>query len=156
MKVKLKISKRIHVLPEESQMNWKFEQRPGGWILAKSSSGERRKFMLQTHNDGLNVSLRGILWSGQYLKKTRDRGGSDTYQKSDLIAQFPGKVRKILIAKGQGVMEGDPLILIEAMKMEFTIRSPYSGAIREVLVQEGQQVSPGDLFVDLEKIESEI
>ena len=155
MNAKIKVSKKVFSLPEETLGKWKFEQRPGGWVIAKSSSGEKCRFMIQTHQHTVHVSLRGYLWSGEYLNEARSKREGQPNQKSDLVVQFPGKVRKILVSKGQQVIEGDPLVLVEAMKMEFTIRAPYSGSVREVLVQEGQQLSPGDIYVDLEMIESE-
>ena len=73
-------------------------------------------------------------------------GGSD----ADLVAQFPGKVRKILVKADQAVAEGDPLVLVEAMKMEFAVKAPFAGKVTKLLVKEGQQLSPGDRLLDME------
>jgi biotin carboxyl carrier protein len=67
-----------------------------------------------------------------------------------LVAQFPGKVRKIMVQPGQEVQEGDALVMVEAMKMEFGVKAPRAGKIKTILVREGQQLSPGDRFVELE------
>jgi biotin carboxyl carrier protein len=48
------------------------------------------------------------------------------------------------------VSKGDPLLMVEAMKMEFVIRAPFAGIVKVIRVQEGAQVSPGDCFLELE------
>jgi biotin carboxyl carrier protein len=54
---------------------------------------------------------------------------------SDFTAQFPGKVRKILAKEGQVVDADMPLLMIEAMKMEFPIKSSEPGIVQKILVQ---------------------
>ena len=68
---------------------------------------------------------------------------------SALVAQFPGKVRKILVAVGAQVNAGDKLILVEAMKMEFAVVAPFSGTVSTIKVTEGQSFSPGARFADV-------
>ena len=153
MSENLKISRKTFTLPQTASHRWKFEQRPGGWIIAEAENGVRRRILLSENRGRVGISLRGYLCSGEWVHSHRTVKGSPT--DGDLIAQFPGKVRKILIEKGATVLEGDSLVLVEAMKMEFSIRAPYSGKVKEVLVKEGQQISPGDLFVELEAVESD-
>ena len=43
------------------------------------------------------------------------------------------------------------MLLLEAMKMEFSVKAPFKGTIERILVKEGQQLSPGDRFLDLKK-----
>lgn len=99
----------------------------------------------------LTVSFRGWHWHGEVSEERRSAGASTGPGggDSDLIAQFPGKVRKILVQAGARVNEGDPLVLLEAMKMEFSIRAPFAGTVAKLLVQEGQQISPGTRLLDL-------
>ena len=58
------------------------------------------------------------------------RGGAGGEEHADLVAQFPGKVRKVLVAEGAQVAEGEPLVLVEAMKMEFAVKAPRAAAWR--------------------------
>jgi biotin carboxyl carrier protein len=53
---------------------------------------------------------------------------------------MPGKVVKILVAPGQAVEENQPLIIVEAMKMENELRSPKAGKVGNILVTAGQAV----------------
>jgi acetyl-CoA carboxylase biotin carboxylase subunit len=59
---------------------------------------------------------------------------------------MPGQVLKILIEVGQKVSAGDPLIVLEAMKMEHTMRAAVDGVVEEVLVRQGEVIAPGQLL----------
>ncbi len=146
----IKISGKKIKLSSESKPKWMLTRRPGGWIIAVSESGVRRRLMFQESRSRWSASLQGVLWTGEWLSIDRELGEQDN--SGDLVAQFPGKVRKILIESGNHVLKGDSLLLIEAMKMEFTIRAPFSGRVTRILVQEGQQLSSGDEFLDLEAV----
>ena len=73
-------------------------------------------------------------------------GGGNT-----ISAPMPGLVKKLSANAGAEVSEGDPLIVLEAMKMEHTLTSPRDGIIAEVNVAEGEQVEDGDLLIALEE-----
>ena len=60
-----------------------------------------------------------------------------------LTAPMPGKVVAVLASAGQKVKQGDPLVIMEAMKMEHTIAAPSDGLVEEMLYQVGDQVSDG-------------
>jgi 3-methylcrotonyl-CoA carboxylase alpha subunit len=60
-----------------------------------------------------------------------------------LTAPMPGKVVAVLASQGQEVKKGEPLVIMEAMKMEHTISAPSDGVVEEVLYQVGDQVADG-------------
>ncbi|MDX2040449.1 MAG: acetyl-CoA carboxylase biotin carboxylase subunit [Acidobacteriota bacterium] len=62
---------------------------------------------------------------------------------------MPGVVLKILVSEGQQVSAGDALLILEAMKMEQTIRAAADGVVESIKVQTGQVVSPGDVLVQV-------
>jgi 3-methylcrotonyl-CoA carboxylase alpha subunit len=65
-----------------------------------------------------------------------------------LTAPMPGTVVRVLVEVGQSVEAGTPLMLLEAMKMEHTIKAPAAGVISAVNFAAGDQVSEGvDLLV---------
>jgi biotin carboxyl carrier protein len=70
---------------------------------------------------------------------------------NSLESPMPGKVLKVLVASGDSVEEEQPLVIIEAMKMEFTVRAPHSGTVAAVKYKEGDQVAVGDILVELNK-----
>jgi len=130
---------------------WKFTVRPGGWILAEGSSGERRRFAYIEGKGRASVAIGGQLYFGEWIQERKGHGAQAAGGDSDLTAQFPGKVRKVLVETGAKVEAGTPLILIEAMKMEFTVKAPFAGIVKRALVTEGQQLSPGDRFFEFEE-----
>ena len=144
-----KVGSKKKELPEDFGKDWSLERRPGGWVVAvHSKTGERRRLMVSQVRTGCGIAAGGKLYQGTLEKVSR--GGSSTAgNDADLISQFPGKVRKVLAQAGVQVEEGTPLLLVEAMKMEFTIRAPYAGLLKVVHVKDGQQISPGTRFVDL-------
>jgi biotin carboxyl carrier protein len=145
----LKISGKTVELKESSRQ-WKSEPRPGGWIILTSSQGDRKRISAVKIKNRLSAQFAqgGNTFFAEI--QTSERGSQSVkLGDQDLIAQFPGKVRKVLVQPGQSVKEGDPLLLIEAMKMEFSIKAPTDGKISKILVKEGQQLSPGDRFLDM-------
>jgi len=66
--------------------------------------------------------------------------------KGGLIAPMPGKVVKVLVAIDQEVVAGTPLVVLEAMKMEHTVRATESGTVRELHVTVGDQVDADHLI----------
>jgi biotin carboxyl carrier protein len=66
---------------------------------------------------------------------------------------MPGQVLRILVREGQQVNAGDSLVVLEAMKMEQTIRTTINGVVIAVLVEPGQVVAPGQMLVQIGALE---
>jgi biotin carboxyl carrier protein len=66
-------------------------------------------------------------------------------------APMPGVVLRVLAAEGERVQARQPLVLLEAMKMETPLVSPYEARIRRVHVAEGDRVEGGTVLVELEE-----
>jgi biotin carboxyl carrier protein len=63
---------------------------------------------------------------------------------------MPGVVVRVLAGEGDQVESRQPLVVLEAMKMETPIVSPYAAVVKRVHVAEGDRVSGGMLLVELE------
>jgi biotin carboxyl carrier protein len=68
-----------------------------------------------------------------------------------LKSPLAGRVIKVLVGPAQRVSEGEPLMLIESMKMENEIRSPRPGIIKTILTAEGNVVQPNHILIEFEK-----
>ena len=66
-----------------------------------------------------------------------------------LSAPMPGVVVRVLVVPGEQVAAGQPLLVLEAMKMEHTITSPHEGEVSAVNVKEGDQVERGMPLVEV-------
>ena len=154
MSERWRISGKKVELPLSGVQGWKWTVRPGGWILGEGPDGTRKRLAVVEFRTGLGANLSGVLYQGEVQKPTRSAGGAAGAGDGDLTAQFPGKVRKVLVSAGAKVAEGESLILVEAMKMEFAVKAPSHGIVKAVLVKEGQQLSPGDRFFEFEASEA--
>ncbi len=63
---------------------------------------------------------------------------------------MPGRVVKLLVAKGDAVKQGDPVLIIEAMKMENRLPAPVAGTVAALYVKEGDDVKPDETLLQLE------
>ena len=64
---------------------------------------------------------------------------------------MPGTVIRVLVREGDHVQPRQPLVVLEAMKMETPLVSPYEAVVRAVHVSEGDRVAGGALLVELEE-----
>jgi acetyl/propionyl-CoA carboxylase alpha subunit len=67
-----------------------------------------------------------------------------------IVAPMPGTVVKVLVDAGGDVAAGDTLLVLEAMKMETPLTSPFAATVRVVNVKEGDRVAAGTLLVELD------
>lgn len=68
-----------------------------------------------------------------------------------ITSLMPGKITKVFVKTGQSVSAGEPLIVMEAMKMEYTLKSDVETIVEKVLVEVNQQVALGQLLVQLKE-----
>ena len=64
-----------------------------------------------------------------------------------VAAAMPGRVLRVLVAAGDAVTAGQPLVVLEAMKMENEVKSPQDGVISGIAVAAGQPVNAGEVLV---------
>jgi 3-methylcrotonyl-CoA carboxylase alpha subunit len=69
--------------------------------------------------------------------------GDDEDEGGSLAAPMPGKVIALLVEPGAKVRRGQPLLVMEAMKMEHTIAAPGDGVVERLLYRVGDQVAEG-------------
>ncbi|MGB6564467.1 MAG: acetyl-CoA carboxylase biotin carboxyl carrier protein subunit, partial [Candidatus Binataceae bacterium] len=70
----------------------------------------------------------------------------------EVDAPMPGKVLKVLVAEGQPVEHGDPLIVLEAMKMETTLYAESPAIVAKICVVAGQMVDHGARLIELSPV----
>ena len=76
---------------------------------------------------------------------------SDYHSEQRILAPIPGLVTKVYVKKGEVVRPGDPLLVIEAMKMRNLIRSGHDLVVASVHVTRDQAVKAGDLLLEFKK-----
>ncbi len=101
-------------------------------------------------NGHLTVSVRGA--SVPVVLNGRLRRGSDAEPKAargsdHVVAPMPGKVVRVLAKAGDRVVARQPLVVVEAMKMENELRAGRAGTVADVRAREGQSVDAGALLI---------
>lgn len=104
-------------------------------------------------NGVLWTHLNGETWTTETSsRRTRGgRGGAGAAANpNEIAAPMPGKIIKISAAKGAKVASGDVVIVMEAMKMEYTLKAQAAATVADVMVQPGEQVALGQVLAKLE------
>jgi biotin carboxyl carrier protein len=97
----------------------------------------------------------GVMYSQNLidLEESAGRRNSSSKISADKItAAMPGKVTKIFVSEGQNINRGDVLIIMEAMKMEYSLKSDMNGVVKNLAVKLNDQVSLGQVLIKLEEI----
>jgi acetyl-CoA carboxylase biotin carboxyl carrier protein len=68
----------------------------------------------------------------------------------EVRAEMVANVWRLLVGAGDAVAAGQPLAILESMKMEIPVAAPVAGTVREVRVEEGGVVQEGDVIAVLE------
>ena len=71
----------------------------------------------------------------------------------DVSAPMPGRVMQVLAGNGQRVAAGEPLVILESMKMELIIDAPGDAVVSRIAVGEGDLVDRGTRLVELEAVD---
>jgi biotin carboxyl carrier protein len=105
-------------------------------------------------NQKFSVVVNGNLFEIEILTALQERAKklleerSSSNHKTEIKAPMPGMILKVKKQTGETVESGEPVIILEAMKMENELRAPVSGILKELFVEEGNPVEKGiKLFV---------
>ncbi len=116
----------------------------GGHLWFVENGGHRRQVRIATSG-----ARSWVASEGQVLALVEEPRFPDLAARGivgGLIAPMPGKVVKILVTTGQEVVAGAALVVLEAMKMEHTVRASEAGTVRAIHVATGEQVDADRLL----------
>ncbi|HVA10210.1 MAG TPA: biotin carboxylase N-terminal domain-containing protein [Acidimicrobiales bacterium] len=117
----------------------------GTVVLDCQGTRRRYRVRLSTHEADVN----GPEGQTTFALRAEDDPDEQLGTAGECRAPLPGTITKVLVAVGGTVTEGDGLVVLEAMKMEHTLRADGAGTVEKVLCAAGQQVDVGDLLVAL-------
>ncbi len=108
---------------------------------------------------GTVLRHRGVLWAHvagetfvyEPLQKGRRSKTSTAQNDGEIKAPMPGKIVKVCVEKAQEVKSGDLLVVMEAMKMEYSLTAPHDGLITEVVCRPLDQVQLGQKLAHVKK-----
>jgi acyl-CoA carboxylase subunit alpha len=102
---------------------------------------------------GDRIFVQSQIGSTDILRLPRHPRSASASQRETANSPMPGQVLRILVKEGQQVKTGDSLVVLEAMKMEQTIRTTINGVVQSILVATGQVVAPGQMLVKISALE---
>ncbi len=82
--------------------------------------------------------------------RTRRAAGASEAGPQKVAAAMPGKIVRIMVQENDEVTAGQPILVMEAMKMQNEIKSPKAGKVQKVLTSEGSTVNAGDTLAVIE------
>lgn len=85
------------------------------------------------------------------LLKARTKEGSTTKGDGIIKAPMPGKILKIFVKDGASVQVGNPILAMEAMKMEYTLEADKEGVVRGLTHNIGDQVALGTVLATIQE-----
>jgi biotin carboxyl carrier protein len=120
-------------------------------------NGNSHFLSIRSHPQGYEVTIDQhtnivtIMDEQQLLLEKFGFSSSEKTQTGEIIAQIPGLISQIFVSIGDSVNTGDKLFILEAMKMENEINSPFSGTVKNISVESGVAVEKGTLIMTIEE-----
>jgi biotin carboxyl carrier protein len=122
-------------------------------LVVRVDGRRHRVDMLRSGKDRL------VAVAGEVYTFSPEAGGTTgavaTLAPPEVVAPMPGKVLQMLVRVGDHVDSGDPLLILEAMKMENRLVSEAAGTVKEVRVAEGEMVEAAQVLVVMQYDESD-
>jgi acetyl-CoA/propionyl-CoA carboxylase biotin carboxyl carrier protein len=121
--------------------------RVGKQAFAITTGGERRAWDYAYEGNVIWLGRDGHVWT------TRRASSEEAHEASvhgDLRAPMPGRVLQVAADVGARVAAGDPVVVVESMKMEMTIAAPVTGTVASLAVRPGDQLAPDQHLASIE------
>ncbi len=118
---------------------------PKGENWGRARSGKLRE--LSKANSTFLLSEAGETWPVRAARTDAIYGQASG--DGDLTAPIPARVTAILVSKGQAVEKGQAILVLEAMKMEYTLTAPFAGVVQEINTGLDAQVTEGEVLASI-------
>jgi oxaloacetate decarboxylase alpha subunit len=127
-----------------------FEPIPTGRLAVQVNEAGEEAYTVDVEGKSYHVTVA----SGGDISSIKESGArpaavAQVESAAPVNAPLAGTVVKVLVQPGQAVLEGESIIILEAMKMETSISAPNAGTIVAIKVQSGDSCAVGDLLVTL-------
>ncbi len=119
-----------------------------GEHLVHDHAGVRRQHLALRRDGTLYLQWDGEMHAVEAFDPIAEAEASHSHQ-GGLGAPMNGSIVRVLVEPGQLVEAGTALVVLEAMKMEHSIRAPHGGTVQALFCQEGDMVSEGTVLVEL-------
>jgi 3-methylcrotonyl-CoA carboxylase alpha subunit len=127
-------------------------------LLLLRTKGRTFKAAVASLGSARHIFLDGRAYSfeesGPAPSRRRSGSGRDE-QVKDITPPMPSVVVKIMVREEDMVVKGQALMVVSAMKMETTLKAPYSGIVKKINTSVNARVAPGDILVEIAEAEKD-
>ena len=117
-------------------------------VLYANVAGAKGEYRVWFPQGILNLEV-----ESEYRRLVKKLRGQDIENENIMLAKMPGKIVKVMTRQGAEVEKGQPVLVMEAMKMENEITASATGIVEKVHVKEGQAVEAGATLIELKSAE---
>ncbi|MDK9558564.1 sodium-extruding oxaloacetate decarboxylase subunit alpha [Marinobacter sp. M216] len=118
-------------------------------VTGANPTGENeRRFYMTVDGVPEEIHLESQGDSSEGGRKSGGRAGAT--KEGHVTTSMPGNIVDVLVKEGDQVAAGDPVLIIEAMKMETEVKATIAGTVKGVSIAKGDRVVPGEVLVDIE------
>ena len=112
--------------------------------IVSSSSSETKMII-----DGEPLTMKKHSKLAEILQKSMSSAGAGAAE-NNLTSQIPGRIVTIIAKPGSNVKKGDPVVVLESMKMQVAIKAHKDGIVKEIRTKEGASIARHDLIAVIE------
>ncbi len=113
-------------------------------------SRDQNKVIIRVNGVEYKFSLESLF---SYIRRGMINSDANKTDDNNIKAPMPGKIVDIFLAEGDLVNAGEPILCLEAMKMQNEITASCNGVIQKIKVQQGQNVIKDELLVEIQSID---
>ena len=142
-----KVQVRLAEVSPDGAVRVEFDDEIINLRMVTSPEGETMLSPLRS-DGGVGVPVR-VRSDGDLLLGAASGPSAPPLADPKVSAPITGVVLNVMVAEGDTVSAGDPLVILEAMKMESALKSPCDGVIKSINVEAGAQVRTGEVLVEV-------
>jgi biotin carboxyl carrier protein len=113
-------------------------------------SRDQNKTVIKVNGVEYKYSIESIF---SYIRRGMINSDASKIDENNIVAPMPGKIVELFLSEGDLVNKGEPILTLEAMKMQNEITANCNGVIRKIKVQAGQSVMKDELLVEIQSID---
>jgi biotin carboxyl carrier protein len=115
-------------------------------IELEKSDFNKKEYVISVNANSYIVKISNQL---DLLIKEMGFSTGNAKKTNEIKAPMPGLILKIAVKEGQKVIEGQTLLILEAMKMENAICAPNDGSVKKIFVKKGGKVEKGEFMIEM-------
>lgn len=155
---KLKVSiEPDNVSVNNKMIDWDLEKLPNGSYSIIADGKSYQAMVLEIDKSQKNISLLvnghpyqiNIQEPIDFILEKMGLNMTTKKKTESIKAPMPGLILKILVEEKQELKKGDPILILEAMKMENVFKAPADSTVKSIRIKEGQSVEKGEILIEL-------